>query len=119
MAEVGALAAAMPDHLRVVVLLASWCQLRRGEILALRRRDIDLLHGTLSIVPTRTPTMAGDMLVKAPKTEAGRRKVTIPSNVVPALGSHRPLRRVRSGLARRGEPEGRSGHAPGARSGVV
>jgi hypothetical protein len=36
-AEVDALTTAMPDHLRVFVLLATWCQLRRGEILGLRR----------------------------------------------------------------------------------
>ena len=32
-AEVDALANAMPTHLRVAVLLAAWCQLRRAEIL--------------------------------------------------------------------------------------
>lgn len=36
-AEVAALADAMPERLRLVVLLATWCQLRRGEILGLRR----------------------------------------------------------------------------------
>jgi hypothetical protein len=44
-AEVEALAEAMPEHLRVAVLLAAWCQLRRGELLGLRRRDIDILRG--------------------------------------------------------------------------
>jgi integrase len=88
MAEVGALADAMPEHLRVVVLLAALCQLRRAELLGLRRRDVDLLHGTLSGVVTRTKTMAGAMIEKAPKTEAGRRTVTIPSNVLPALAAH-------------------------------
>jgi integrase len=87
-AEVSALCAAMPEHLRVVVLLASWCQLRRGEILGLRRRDVDLLHGTLSIVSTRTRTMGGDIVTKAPKTNAGRRTIAIPPNVVPVLTDH-------------------------------
>jgi integrase len=87
-AEVGALADAMSEHLRVVVLLASWCQLRRAELLGLRRRDIDLLHGTLSVAVTRTKTMAGEMIEKAPKSEAGRRTVAIPPNVVPALTAH-------------------------------
>jgi integrase len=87
-AEVAALADAMPEHLRVAVLLASWCQLRRAELLGLRRRDVDLLHGTLSVAVTRTKTMAGEMIEKAPKSEAGRRTVAIPSNVVPALTAH-------------------------------
>jgi integrase len=87
-AEVSALAEVMPKHLRVVVLLASWCQLRRAELLGLRRRDIDLLHATLSVAVTRTKTMAGEMVEKAPKSEAGRRTVAIPANILPALSAH-------------------------------
>jgi integrase len=87
-AEVTALTEALPVHLRVVVPLATWCQLRRGELLGLRRRDIDLLHGTLSVTVTRTKTMAGDMIEKAPKTDAGARKVAIPQNVVMVLEAH-------------------------------
>lgn len=87
-AEVDALADAMPEHLRVAVLLAAWCQLRRGELLGLRRRDIDLKRGTVSVSVTRTKTMSGAMVDKAPKTQAGRRTVAIPSNVLPALRTH-------------------------------
>jgi len=36
-----ALALAMPENLQLVVLLATWCQLRRGAILGLRRQDFD------------------------------------------------------------------------------
>jgi len=88
MAEVQALADAMPENMRVAVLLASWCQLRRGELLGLRRRDVDTLHGTVSVVVTRTKTMAGTMVDKAPKSDAGRRTVAVPSNIVPALKDH-------------------------------
>jgi integrase len=87
-AEVDALAAAMPDHLQIAVLLAAWCQLRRGEMLGLRRRDVDLLRDTVSVSVTRTPTMAGKSVEKAPKTDAGRRTVSIPSNVVQAIEDH-------------------------------
>ncbi|MGH3733068.1 MAG: tyrosine-type recombinase/integrase, partial [Acidimicrobiales bacterium] len=87
-AEVAALAEAMPEHLQIAVYLAAWCQLRRGEILGLRRKDIDLMHGTLSISVTRTETMAGVTVEKAPKTEAGRRSIAIPPNVVPHLTRH-------------------------------
>jgi len=45
--EVEALEAAMPEHLRLIVLLATWCQLRRAELLGLRRKDIDLANGSL------------------------------------------------------------------------
>jgi len=87
-AEVQALADAMPGHLQVIVLLACWCQLRRGEILGLRRQDIDLLHGTLKISQTRIFTMKGQSLTKGPKTEAGRRTLAIPSHIIDAVGSH-------------------------------
>ena len=84
-AEVAALAEAMPEHLRVTVLLAAWCQLRRGELLGLRRRDVDLLHGSVSVAVTRTKLMSGEMIDKAPKSDAGRRTVAVPSHVLPAL----------------------------------
>ena len=87
-AEVEALAEAMPEHLRVAVLLAAWCQLRRGELLGLRRRDIDILRGAVSIVVTRTTTMAGKTVEKEPKTDAGRRTVAIPGNILPVLEDH-------------------------------
>lgn len=66
----------------------TWCQLRRGEILGLRRRDLDFLHGTLAVTLTRTKTMAGATGIKAPKTEAGKRTIAIPSNIVVVLKAH-------------------------------
>lgn len=87
-AEIGALADAMPDHLRIVVLLATWCQLRRGEILGLRRRDVDQLHSLIRVKQTRTFTMKGESVVKAPKTAAGSRTVAVPKFVVAPLAEH-------------------------------
>ena len=87
-AEVQALAAAMPEHLRVAVLLAAWCQLRRAELRGLRRRDVDLMRVTLTVSVTRTTKMDGTTVEKAPKTDAGRRTIAIPANVVPALTDH-------------------------------
>lgn len=87
-AQIGALADAMPKKLRIVVLLASWCQLRRGEIMGLRRRNVDLLHGTVSVEETRTRSMAGKPVVKGPKTESGRRTVAAPPLVVRELSTH-------------------------------
>ena len=88
LAEVEALVAAMPERLHLVVTLATWCQLRRGELLGLRRRDVDLLHGTVSIEQSRTFTMRGSELVKDPKSRAGKRVLAVPPNVVPALEDH-------------------------------
>lgn len=87
-AQVNALANAMTDHLRIAILFAVWDQLRPAEILGLRRRDINLLKKTVSVVVTRATKMSGKMVEKEPKTGAGRRTLTIPDNVIPALTAH-------------------------------
>src|ERR1035437_2807049 len=87
-AEVDALTTAMPDHLRLIVLLATWCQLRRGEILGLRRQDIDLMHATIQIEQSRTFTMGGQSLTKEPKTAAGRRSLAVPKHLMVTMAEH-------------------------------
>ena len=87
-AEVQALADAMPDRQRIAVILAAWCQLRRGELLGLRRKDVDLLHGEISVRATRVKTMGGRIVEKEPKTKAGTRSVAIPPNVLADLKRH-------------------------------
>ena len=39
----------MPDRLRLAVLIAAWCGLRQGEIVELRRGDIDLNRGVIRV----------------------------------------------------------------------
>jgi len=87
-AEVGTLADAMPPGLRIAVVLAAWCQLRRGEVRGLRRCDVDLNHGTLQVNVTRTTAMSGQSIVKEPKTRAGRRTVAIPPHILESLTRH-------------------------------
>jgi integrase len=72
----------------LVVLLATWCQLRRGEILGLRRRDVDILHSLIRIEQSRTFTRNGSSLTKSPKTAAGRRILSVPSNVTEVISEH-------------------------------
>jgi integrase len=87
-AEVEAMATAMPSSLRIAVELAAWCQLRRGEVRGLRRQDIDLGKQTLSVTVTKTTAMSGATIVKEPKTRAGRRTVAIPPHIVESLALH-------------------------------
>ena len=47
--ELEKLTAAMPEQYRAMILLASWCALRFGELTELRRRDIDLTDGTIRV----------------------------------------------------------------------
>jgi integrase len=98
--ELEALAAAMPARYRVMVLLAAWCALRFGELAELRRSDIDVKNG---VVRVRRGVIRSDdgILVKGPKSEAGKRDVNIPPHLMPAVRDH---------LAR---------HAGGARDALV
>ncbi len=86
-AQVAALAEGMPEEWRIAIDLAAWCQLRVGEILGLERRDVDLLHTTISVERTVTHVRGG-MQLGPPKTQAGIRTVAVPPNALPALESH-------------------------------
>jgi integrase len=86
--EVEQLAQLMPPDLRIAVVLAAWCQLRRGEVRGLRRKDIDLELGLVTVEVTRTTAMSGRTIVKEPKTRAGRRSVAIPANALELLVAH-------------------------------
>ena len=87
-AEVAAAADAMPERLRLAVVLAAWCQLRRGEVLGLQRRDVDLLHGTLQVERSVALPAKGKPIIGAPKTAAGQRTLAVPPNVLPDLEAH-------------------------------
>jgi integrase len=87
-AEADALAAAMPERLRLAVHLALWCQLRRGELLGLQRQDVNPLLGTISIRETRVRLMSGVVVTKEPKSNAGARTLAMPPHVVPWVTEH-------------------------------
>ena len=73
---------------RAMVVMAAWCGLRFGELAALRRDRIDLLHGKVRVAETVTELASGERFAGPPKTSAGRRTVAIPPNVVPVLEAH-------------------------------
>lgn len=86
--ELGRLEAALPERLRIVVPLAAWCQLRRGELFGLRRRHVDLLARVVHVAETRSWDASGAPLHKGPKSAAGVRQVAIPPHVVGPLERH-------------------------------
>lgn len=86
--QVDALADHIQPKLRVLVLLAAFVGLRRGELLALTRRDVDLLHRTIDVRAQRQEAKGGGHLVSPPKTDAGRRTLVIPASLVPELEVH-------------------------------
>lgn len=58
--------------LKAAVLLAAWGGLRRGEILALRREDVDLKAGVVSVNRNQVEMLEGRRRFDSrPKTDAG------------------------------------------------
>ena len=84
------------------VLLASTTGLRRGEVLGLRWRDIDLDRGTLKVTQM-LGQVRNQLYFKPPKTKAGRRTVTLPTITIEALRKHKVKQleeRLKLGLGR-------------------
>ncbi len=73
--------AAIPERYKALVLLGGWCAMRFGELAALRRCDLDLKNGVVHIRRAVT-TVGGRTIVGEPKSDAGRRSVTIPPHIV-------------------------------------
>lgn len=89
-AQVVALVDAINPRYRTAVLIAAWCGLRRGEIAGLRVSDVNLAEHTITvrknrIEPLHAPSSAHD---GDPKTEAGKRTVSIPPHVIPVIKLH-------------------------------
>jgi integrase len=86
--EVYALADAIEPRYRAMLLLATFCGLRVGELRALRQRNLDLLHRTVAVVEQYQQLADGTLLLGPPKTDAGRRKVAIPEVIISDLEEH-------------------------------
>lgn len=88
-AEVITLVEAITPRYRAAVLLAAWCGLRRGEIVGLRLGDVDLVKGTVTVRKNRVELLETHEEFDAdPKTDAGKRTVTVPPHVLPLLTEH-------------------------------
>jgi integrase len=76
--------------------------LRRGELLALRWRNLELGSGTLSVVETAYRLGNGEYRVKEPKTAQSRRTVVLPPSLVELLKTYRfdqELLRIQLGIS--------------------
>jgi integrase len=85
--QVFAIVDAMPARWRALVVLAVGGSLRWGELMGLRRTDVDLAAGTVSVVRS-IAEVGGRLVEKRPKSAAGRRTVAIPMAIVPTLRAH-------------------------------
>jgi integrase len=88
--QVQTVLAAMRDtsiYPQVIVLLSTG--MRRGELMGLQWRDIDLDAGKLRIDRAVEKTKAHGLRVKEPKTRHGRRTIALPASAVEMLKQHR------------------------------
>jgi integrase len=87
------------DPISGLVLLMLTTALRRGEVLGLRWRDVDLATRTIAVEQTVT-VAAGKVVIGAPKTKRSRRTVDLPAAAVEYLSA---LERLDDGLVFRSQ----------------
>lgn len=92
-AEIAQIAAYMPRREALGVLLAGWCALRIGEVLALRRRHITHTGRgkdriTWISIEEQVQARGSGPRLDPPKSAAGLRDVPVPKKLVPALDAH-------------------------------
>jgi len=88
--------------LHMLAILGLATGMRRGELLALRWRDVDLDGARLRVEQSVEQTKAG-LRFKSPKTKHGRRAVSLPASVVAELRSCRKEQqeqRLRRGMGK-------------------
>jgi integrase len=86
-AQVAALADAISERYRALVLVAAYGGLRWGELVGLRVKRVDLLHGRVTVAE-QVAEVNGQLIPGPPKTDAGRRTITLPAVAAVALAEH-------------------------------
>jgi integrase len=86
-AQVAALADAIGPRYRALVLVAAYGGLRWGELAGLCGKRVDPLHGRVTVAE-QVAEVNGQLIPGPPKTEAGRRTVTLPAVAAAALAEH-------------------------------
>ena len=88
MAALLELAGAVPKQYRAMYLTAGLAGLRQGELLALRRGDVDLRAGVIHVRRKRQQLDSGEIIESEPKSEAGKRTVALPEPLIDELRGH-------------------------------
>jgi len=99
---VGFLDAAKEKDYYVYFATLLYTGLRRGELLALRWRNLDLKEGKLTVVETAYKLGNGQYIIKEPKTLHSRRTVTLPHSLIELLKGYRSdqeLLRIQLGVS--------------------
>lgn len=88
MKQVFVLADSTEPRFRMLILLATFASLRWGELAALQRRNVGLEAGTIRVIGTTTELKDGSITIGPPKSEAGKRVVSVPAMLLPDLRAH-------------------------------
>lgn len=94
--DVRALVDATPDYWRPLVALLATSGLRISEAFGIRRRDLDLASGTVT-VRQAVVEVQGKLIITTPKSRASRRTVKLLPWVLAMLDNH-PLPMIPDGL---------------------
>lgn len=96
--EIAVTTEAMPDRLKLLIVLAGFVCLRQGEMLELRRSDVDGVNGRIDVSrkvdKDVVPGAVGacpqcGRAINAPKTASGTRTVHAPPPFLPLLQKRR------------------------------
>ena len=88
------LAHALDEAYAPMVYVGAMLGLRWGECAGLRVGDLDLLTRTVTVIGQRTRGRGGRMIEGAPKSQAGRRTLSMPQPLVDMLAAHLRVRRL-------------------------
>lgn len=105
--QVLAIAAKMPDDEALTVTVGAFCGLRPGEVLALRRRDVDLDARVVRVRETASAVIGGSAAIGPTKTAGSVRAVHFPPTLDEQLRKH---------LAEQAAPGARGHLFPSART---
>lgn len=86
--EILAVAEHMPTGRGLAVILSAFCALRPGEVLALRRRDIDQTAHVVHVRETASARYGGGAHIGPTKTAASRRTVNYPAELHERVAAH-------------------------------
>jgi integrase len=85
--QVATLADVIASEYRALVLTAAYSSLRWGELAGLRRRNVNPLHKTITVVEQLTE-VNGHLAFGPSKTDSSRRTVRLPDVVADELAAH-------------------------------
>jgi len=78
----------VPQRYRALLLLATFANLRFGELAALRRVQVDLDACEVRVTESLSEMDDGRLMDGDPKSAAGTRTVSFPAEIVPELADH-------------------------------